>query len=112
MQEIAKHNYFGLITVFCNIGNPNEAAESQHLVSWRKPVSNFIANTWKNTILSTKNRVLHSYKMELPKELRKFNFKTLKIRLKYESLINFCKVVVVELKNKNLICSCVKLLFV
>ena len=44
-----------------NIGNPNEAAESQHLVSWRKPVSNFIANTWKNTILSTKNRVLHSY---------------------------------------------------
>ena len=64
MQEIAKHNYFGLITVFCNIGNPNEAAESQHLVSWsRKPVlvSNFIANTWKNTILSTKNRVLQCY---------------------------------------------------
>ena len=58
---------FGLITVFCNIGNPNEAAESQHLVSWsRKPVvvSNFIANTWKNTILSTKNRVLQCYKKE------------------------------------------------
>ena len=61
------HFVFGLITVFCNIGNPNEAAESQHLVSWsRKPVvvSNFIANTWKNTILSTKNRVLQCYKKE------------------------------------------------
>ena len=69
---------FGLITVFCNIGNPNEAAESQHLVSWsRKPVvvSNFIANTWKNTILSTKNRVLQCYKKE-------FNSKNLKNSIK------------------------------
>ena len=58
---------FGLITVFCNIGNPNEAAESQHLVSWsRKPVvvSNFIANTWKNTILSTNRewQILNKFK--------------------------------------------------